>query len=173
MNFCRVFFRPCLNRMLSPTRTGKLTTSLIVGVLTTVGLSGLTPNLSGTSVLVFGSAVSAQAVSDAEVTNYAQAVLAMEPVRQQSYDEIKKIIGSGDMPSIVCHKTESLTALPDSARTIAMNYCNRSKVIVESNKLSVPRFNAITVSLQSDPDLKARIHSELIRIQSRSASGSN
>lgn len=158
--------------MLSPARTVKpLAASLVVGVFTTMGLSGLAPDLSGRSgVFVFISAAYAQAVSATEVTNYAQAVLAMEPVRQESYDEITKIIGSSDVPSIVCHKPESLNALPSNAQNIAVNYCNRSKAIVESNGLTISRFNAITVNMQNDPDLKTRIHNELVRIQNSSAS---
>jgi hypothetical protein len=164
INFCRPFFRPYLNRMLSR--------SLVVGAFATVGLlSGLTPDLSGrSSALVFSSAAYAQAVSDTEVTNYAQAVLAMEPVRQTAFNEIKKMIESGDIPAIVCHKPESLDVLPGNARSIAVDYCNRSKNIVESNGLRIARFNAITVNLQNDPNLKKRIHNELIRIQNASSS---
>ena len=142
---------------------------IFVGVLA-ICLSGLAPDLSGRSILIFSSRAYAQAVSNTEVTNYAQAVLAMEPVRQESYDEIKKIIGSSEVPSIVCYKPASLEALPGNARNIALNYCNRSKNIVESNGLTIARFNAITVSLQNDPDLKTRIHNELVRIQNPSAS---
>lgn len=159
MNFCHPFFQPCLNRMLSQ--------SLVVSAFATISLlSGITPDLSGrSSILVFSSAAYAQAVSDPEVTNYARAVLVMEPVRQTAFNKIKKMIGSGDVPPIVCHKRESLKALPSNARDIAVNYCNRSKDIVEGNGLSIARFNAITVNLQNDPKLKTRIHNELIRIQ--------
>lgn len=149
-----------------------LSRSLVVGALTTLGLlSGHAPDLSGHSIaLVFSSAAYAQPVSDPEVSNYARAVLVMEPVRQTSFNEIKKMIGSGDVPPIVCHKPESLDALPDNARNIAVSYCTRSKEIVESNRLSIARFNAITVNLQNDPDLKRRIHDELLRIQNASGS---
>ena len=148
-----------------------LSRTLVVGALTTLGLlSGHVPDLSGSSALVFSSAAYAQPVSDPEVTNYARAVLVMEPVRQTAFNEIKKMIGSGDVPPIVCHKSKSLDALPGNARNIAVTYCNNSKEIVESNGLSIARFNAITVNLQNDPDLKRRIHDELLRIQNASDS---
>lgn len=148
-----------------------LSRTLVVGALTTLGLlSGHAPDLSGSSAFVFSSAAYAQPVSDPEVTNYARAVLVMEPVRQTSFNEIKKMIGSGDVRPIVCHKSESLDALPGNARNIAVTYCNRSKEIVESNGLSIARFNSITVNLQNDPDLKRRIHDELLRIQNASGS---
>lgn len=158
INFCRRFFPLHLNRMLSQ--------SLIVGAFATVGvLSGVAPDLSARSnALIFSSAAYAQAISNTEVTNYARSVLVMEPVRQTAFTEIKKMI-SGDIPPIVCHKPGSLNALPGNARKIAVNYCKRSQEIVESNGLTINRFNAITVNLQNNPDLKRRIHNELIRIQ--------
>ena len=163
INFCLPFFRPCLNRM--------LLRSLVVGAFATVGLSGLALDLSGrSSTLVFSSAAYAQDVSNAEVTKYARAVLVMEPVRQTAFNQIKNVIGSGDVPPIVCHKPQSLEALPDNARNIAVTYCNRSKEIVESNGLTIGRFNTITVNLQNDSNLKKRIHDELIRIQNASGS---
>lgn len=152
--------------MLSRSRMSKpLAASLIVGTFATVGvLSGVAPDLSRPSKLVSNSAAYAQAVSNPELTNYARAVLVMEPIRQTAFNEIKKII-RGDIPPIVCHKRQSLNALPRNARKIAVNYCNRSKQIVESNGLTINRFNAITVNLQNDSSLKRRIHNELIRIQ--------
>ena len=144
---------------------------LVIGVATVGVVSGFAPDLSGrSSNFVFSSPAYAQAVSDNELTKYARAVLVMEPVRQTAFNEIKKMIRSGDIPPIVCHKPKSLNALPNNARKIAVNYCKRSKEIVESNGLTINRFNAITVNLQNDSNLKRRIHNELLRIQNPSAS---
>lgn len=158
--------------MLSRLRRAQATRSLIVGTFATVGLLfGLVPDLSGRSnSFVFSSAAYAQNVSETEVTNYAQAVLSMEPARQTAFNQIKKMIGAADVPSIVCHKPESLNALPSKAQEIAVNYCNQSKDIVESNGLTITRFNTITVNMQNNPNLKTRIHNELLRLQNASAS---
>lgn len=155
VNFCHP--PSYLNRILSQ--------ALVIGI-TTVGIfSGFTPDLSGRSGnFISSSPAYAQAVSNTEVTKYARAVLVMEPVRQTAFNEIKKMI-RGDIPPIVCHKSKSLNALPDNARKVAINYCKRSKEIVESNGLTINRFNAITVNLQNDSNLKRRIHNELLRIQ--------
>lgn len=159
--------------MLSQLRSSQATRLLIGGTFATVGLLfGLVPDLSERSnSFVFSSAAYAQNVSETEVTNYARAVLLMEPVRQTAFNQIKKMIGSEDVPSIVCHKPESLNALPSKAQEIAVNYCSRSKDIVESNGLTIARFNAITVNMQNNSNLKTRIHNELLRLQNASASG--
>ena len=166
------FLRPCFqkNRVLSRRMGKPLAASLVVGTFATVGFSGLAPDLSKRSPLAFSSVAYAQYAGDTAVTNYAQAVLEMEPVRQTAFDEIKKLIGSGDIPPIVCHKPESLDALPGNARKIAVNYCSQSQKIVESNLLTIARFNAITVDMQNNPNLKTQIQKELLRIQNASSS---
>ena len=169
LNFLRPCFQPCRNRVPSRRRGKPLAASLVVGTFATVGLSGLAPDLSKRSPL-FISVAYAQDMGDTDVTNYAQAVLEMEPVRQTAFDEIKKLIGSGDIPPIVCHKPESLDALPRNARKIAVNYCSQSQKIVESNLLTIARFNAITIDMQNNPNLKTQIQKELLRIQNASSS---
>ena len=161
MNFCRPFARPCLSRM--------LLRSLVMGTLATVSLlSGLAPDLSGRSgTLVFSFAAYAQEISTEEATNYAQAGMEIEQLRQKAHDDIKNIIGR-EPPAIVCDKPESLNALTGDARNIAGDYCNRSQEIVKNNHLSIGRFNAITVNLQNDTNLKKRIDNELMRLQNRS-----
>lgn len=157
VNFCHLF-QSYLNRILSQ--------ALVISIATVCIFSCFIPDLSGRSGnFISGSPAYAQAVSNTEVTKYARAVLVMEPVRQTAFNEIKKMIRSGDIPPIVCHKSKSLNALPDNARQVAINYCKRSKEIVESNGLTINRFNSITINLQNDSNLKRRIHNELLRIQ--------
>ncbi|MBW4649326.1 MAG: DUF4168 domain-containing protein [Kastovskya adunca ATA6-11-RM4] len=141
--------------------------SLIIGALTAMGLlSGLTPGISKDSAsFVTGVSAYAQDISNEEATNYARAVLLMEPLRQAAYNEIKKIQGSRPVPNIICSQEDSLRALPRDAQGIATNYCNQSKRIVESNGFTIARFNAMTQTIQSNPTLERRIQNELIRLQ--------
>lgn len=144
--------------------------SLIVVTLSSASvLSGLIPNLTGTRLIEFSSVAYAQAVSNAEVTQYARSVLVMEPVRQTAFNEIKRIVASDNIPSIVCNQPRSFSSLPTEARNIAADFCKRSRQIVESNGLAIERFNAITVSLQNDTNLERRVKNELLRLQSTSA----
>lgn len=164
LNFTRSSFEPCLNRMFLQ--------ALVVGAFATVGLlSGIAPDVSGHSpTLVFSSAAYAQDVSDAEVKSYAQAVLQAEPVRQAALDKIKKMLGTENTDSVVCHSPESLDTLPDNAQNVAVDFCNEYKDIVESHRLTITRFNEITVNLQNDPNLEKRIQSELLHIQKTTGS---
>ncbi len=145
-----------------------LSKSLIVAIISTMGwVSGLAPGFSGRlPVLGFNPAVLAQAVSAQDVSNYARAVLALEPVRKDALARIEKILGK--VPPIVCSDSNTLDALSGEARTIAVNFCNKSKEIVESNGLTTNTFNQITANVQTDPDLKQRIKQEMSRIQQTS-----
>jgi predicted helicase len=133
--------------------------SLFFGFITTLSLVS--------STLIYSTKVDAQtpAINDAEMTNYARSLLKMEPARQQALQDIKKIIGDGDVPPIVCNDSNSITKLPEKARDIAVNYCQRSQKIVEENQLSIDRFNGITMQLQNNEDLKKLIYNRLLRIQ--------
>jgi hypothetical protein len=105
--------------------------SLVMGALATVSLlSGLAPDLSGRSgTLVFSFAAYAQEISTEEATNYAQAGMEIEQLRQKAHDDIKNIIGRSLRDC--CDKPESLNALTGDARNIAGDYCNRSQEIVK------------------------------------------
>ena len=141
-----------------------LSQSLIVGAISAAGLlTGVVPGLYGQSTLVFGSAAQAQEISNEEIANYARAVLAIEPRRLEAVKEIKGMVGS--VPPVVCNETRSINRLRGDVRGVAVNYCDFAKKIIETNGLTVPRFNAITLSQQADPALKQRIQAELLRLQ--------
>jgi hypothetical protein len=106
-------------------------------------------------------------VNKNEITSYAQALLAMEPARQQAFGEIKRIVGSGNIPKIVCHEPNSMNSLPNRARDIAVNYCKQSQEIVENNGLSIDRFNRITMEIPNNRNLKQQIYETLVQLQKK------
>jgi hypothetical protein len=137
-----------------------LTQSLFVGAVATASLVS--------STLVLNSKADAQAaqpVNSDELRNYARAMLKIEPERQQAFDDIKKIIGSGDIPKIVCDDNNSLNGLPGKAKDIAVNYCKRYQTVAQENGLDTKRFNMITLQLQSDKDLKIKMTNMLLCLQ--------
>lgn len=151
-----------------------LAQAVVVGLTATASvLLGWIPSIqfqSPSSVLSFDfsfglnfetAAYAQSAVSDQEVMSYARSVLAIEPARQSAYNEIQSINGS--VPPILCHR--SLNGLPSSIRPIAVDYCNQAIGIVESNNLTITRFNEITVYRQSDADLDRRVRNALVQLQ--------
>jgi hypothetical protein len=106
-----------------------------------------------------------QSFNSTEITSYAQAVLAMEPARQEAFGQIKKIVGGGDVPQIVCSEPSSMNNLPSKARDIAVNYCNHSQKIVSDYGLTIDKFNRMTVEIQTNSNLKQQVYNTLIRLQ--------
>lgn len=139
--------------------------SLLLGVLSTVSiLTGVAPQASlRFPHLLFTRSASAQSISAEEVNQYARSLLAIEPLRLQAYDEMRTLLGS--VPPIECSDSNTVNVLPAQNRSIAVNYCEQSKKMVESNGLRIDRFNAITEVIKTDPELQKRIREELIRLQ--------
>jgi hypothetical protein len=46
-----------------------------------------------------------------------------------------------------------------------VNYCQQAKKIIESNNLTVSRFNQLTLLQQANPRVKQLIQAELLRLQ--------
>lgn len=143
------FFQPNLQKMLSK--------PFLLSAIAAVGLAS--------SALVLSYKADAQ--TPTEIRNYAKSILAMEPKRRQAFEEIKKLIGGGEIPQIVCSDSNSLNGLPNKARDIAVNYCNSSQQIVEQNGLSINDFNKLTVQLQNNENLKTQVYNTLIDLQKK------
>jgi hypothetical protein len=144
----------------------KFTRSLMASILATIGLlGGVIPQFSWqSSSLSFSYLAYTQDFSDEQITKYAKAVLQIESYRLQAYQSIQKIIGQSP-PIIVCNQRNTLRNLPADAQKIAVDYCNRSKKVVENSGLSVAQFNAMTTRVQSDQTLEKRIQTAIVRIR--------
>lgn len=140
--------------------------SLLVGAVPSLVIPTLTAPASHTFTLDIGTTAAAQETfSDREITNYARSLLRIEPLRQNIFNQIKQMLGSSAIPNIVCNELTSSSQLTGQARDIAEDYCQESKQIVESNGLTIRRFNQITRALSNDPLLQMQILQELIRLQ--------
>ncbi len=100
-----------------------------------------------------------------DITSYAQAVLAMEPARQEAFAQIKEIVGGREVPQIVCNEPDSMNRLPSQARAIAVEYCNRSQKIVSDYGLTIDKFNRMTEAIENNSRLKQQVFNILIRLQ--------
>lgn len=145
-------------------RTGRkrtLSRALFFGAIATVSVISNAFSLSSKAE----AQTPAPIVNNTEIDSYAQAVLAMEPARQNAFEEIKKLIGNGEIPQIVCNDSNSINGLPKKAQDIAVNYCNHAQKIVEDNGLKFEQFNKITIELQNNTILKKQVYNTLLRLQ--------
>ncbi|MEH1859671.1 MAG: DUF4168 domain-containing protein [Nostoc sp.] len=142
-------------------RKRTLSQSLFFGAITTVSVISNAFSLSSKA----DAQTPPPIVNNTEINSYAQAVLAMEPARQNAFEEIKKLIGNGEIPNIVCNDSNSINGLPKKAQDIAVNYCNHAQKIVEDNGLKFEQFNKITIELQNNTILKTQVYNTLLRLQ--------
>lgn len=105
-------------------------------------------------------------LSEEEVSNYATTVLAIEPIRQETFTKVQQAVSPGTLPpNFVCNQPDTVAELPKKVQTIAVDYCTQAKQISESNSLSLTRFNEITANLATDTTLQQEIQDELLRQQ--------
>lgn len=155
--------------LLSPPSSRQRLASLMIRVCSTIGwLAGLTMLLTGCSSKGASNSPTPvptiTSVTTEEIKSYAKAVLAIEPKRQEAYKEIQKDLKDEKVPEIVCTRADTITSLAKNVQDIAVNYCNQSKKIGESH-LTMQKFNAITLSAQTDQELQKRIANELVRLK--------
>ncbi|PSB01772.1 DUF4168 domain-containing protein [Merismopedia glauca] len=142
--------------------------SLAVVIASLGVLSGFVPTVVGkSSVLDFNTSAWAQTqtISTDEARRYAATVLEMEPYRQEFYAKVKQILGNGNVPEIICTERSTLQRLPQKARPIAVDYCNRYKKTATQNNLTHTRFNDITVWAQSNEEIRTLIQNQLLLLQ--------
>lgn len=154
INFPRnSFLKPC-NRF------------LLLTFLATVGVTtGAIPSIDKDSLgLTFQARAYAQDFTAQEVTNYAKAVLEIETLRQQAYQDIQQMIGK-QQPDIVCNNPNSFNSLPENAKKIATTFCQTSKKIVENSGLTVSQFNNMTNTVQVNKTLERRIQDAMVQMQ--------
>ena len=94
------------------------------------------------SPLSFSAYAYAQDFTQDEVSNYAKAGYEVELLRQRVYKEIKEMLNEPP-PDIVCNQPETWQNLSSNVMQIALQYCDDSRQIVQSNNLTINRFNQL------------------------------
>lgn len=149
---------------------------LAIATLSATGvLLGWAPNFSTGSLtpqweqaahaLWFDAGAKQTNISDADIRNYARAVLSIESRRQAAFRAMQQVLPNRQVPNIRCDERSSLNGLPREARQIAVDYCTESQQVVEDLGLTIDQFNRITAAQQNDGSLAERIQQELIRLQ--------
>jgi hypothetical protein len=111
-----------------------------------------------------------QNFTDEQIDNYAKTVLEIESQRATAYKKIEEIL-DGSPPDITCDQKDTFNNLPTAVQEIAVQYCLNSQEIAKKNGLTQSQFNAITIRLQADRELKTRIQNAMIYIQRQENSG--
>ena len=88
----------------------------------------------------------AHAQSPAEIAQYTNIAKQIERQRMQDYAEVKQLMG-GNVPENVCQQGN----LPPQVRKICDRFDARSREIIISNGMTVPKFNEITRYCQKSP----------------------
>lgn len=101
--------------------------------------------------------VLAQTPSDDELQKYAQAAKEIEILRQSTFTQIEAQVGKQQTNQLACNQTATINQLPESARSIAQNYCTQSEAIVKKNGLTISQFNQITQQRKQNPSLNQKI----------------
>jgi hypothetical protein len=128
----------------------------ILGVLTGY-LPGLsTPSPQSLPELSFTAAAQAQTVGEDELYTYVRAAFEIEMLRRQTYNSISSL-NNGSVPEITCNNQEAISRLGVNVAGVARNFCSQSAEILQRYSMSPARFNQITASRGSDPNLDARI----------------
>ncbi|MBT9312190.1 DUF4168 domain-containing protein [Leptothoe kymatousa] len=115
----------------------------------------------------------AQNFTDEEIGSYAMAVLAIEEIRIQAYEDVSDLmtIAKEDVTrhDLRCFNADGLNlkTLPRTVRSqvrrLVINYCNDAKQIVENSGLTTEKFNVITKNHRDDQALAEQIQSEIAR----------
>jgi len=129
------------------------------------GLDLIFNKASGSNPVQISAIRQAQAYNNQQLENYAEAVIAIEKLRQKAFKEIQTVLDSEEVPKIACNRSQSYQDLSSKARSLITNYCNRSKEIVQQQGLTVSEFNQITAKMKSSPELKEKIQEKILQLQ--------
>lgn len=143
----------------TPTTFRRLSRPLLLGILTSISgiLIGVVPDFTASQPsLLFSSAARADEFSDADLRNYATALMEIEPIRQSALAQVRASAG-GTLPNLICNQPNTMEGLNTDAKSLFINYCNRCETIASSRGLSIERFNQITQSVRSNSQLQNRV----------------
>ena len=138
-----------------------ISSSLLAGIAL---INGFVPEVSGRSPS-FSINAYAQEFTPDEIENYAKAGYEVELLRREVYKEIKTLIKEPP-PNIVCDRQETLQGLDEAVRAIAVDYCDRSRQIVEENNLTISRFNELKTYYDRRDSFYQQVQNALLKLQS-------
>jgi hypothetical protein len=115
-------------------------------------------------------------ITDEDVTNYANAVVAIEPLRLAAYESASDILAAAGSEQDILESPMSCLAtqmsdMPDvakdsqtSLREVLVNFCNEASQLAEDNNLTPQRFNAITEDHRANDETLKRIQDAIAEL---------
>jgi Domain of unknown function (DUF4168) len=143
----------------TPNTFRRLSRPLLLGILTSVSgiLIGVVPDFTASHPsLIYSSAARADEFSEADLRNYAIALMEIEPIRQSALAQVRASTG-GTLPNLVCNQPNTMEGLNTEAKSLFVNYCNKCETIASSRGLSIEKFNQITQSVRSNSQLQNKV----------------
>jgi hypothetical protein len=125
---------------------------------------GSNPKANSASSLVSAEEL-AKTITDPEIKNYAKAVVAIEQLRKTTNQEMTKVSEGKPFDEVFCTQPETITNLPTKMQEVAIVFCTKVRKLSEENGLTIPRFNAITINAQNNPEVQKRINDQFSTFQ--------
>jgi hypothetical protein len=136
-----------------------LSRTLLLSVMTgllSIG-TGIVPDLTASQLsLVLSSSARADEFNEADLRNYAAALMEIEPIRQSALAQVRASTG-GTLPNLVCNQPGTMEGLNNEAKSLFVKYCNQCETIASSRGLSIDKFNQITQSVRTNSQLQNRV----------------
>jgi Domain of unknown function (DUF4168) len=111
------------------------------------------------SAAVVAQTSSQQTITPQQLSDYAAAVLEIEPIRLKYYDQARKQT-NGKMPPNLCLETQTANVV-NELESICNSYMEESQAVILKHDLTEDQFNAITTQARSDQTLSDRIQQQL------------
>jgi hypothetical protein len=140
----------------------RLSRPLLLGTIASLLgiIGGIVPDVTAEQPsFLFASAARADEYSDADLRNYAGALMQIEPIRQSALSQVSRANNGSALPNLVCNQPNTMEGLNSEAKSLFINYCNQCESIAASKGLSIDRFNQITQSVRADSKLQERVRS--------------
>lgn len=133
----------------------------LIGLLTLWSLTGFPPP--GLAQVMTPS--SATTLDTSQLSSYAQAVLAIEPIRLKYYRQAQQMF-SGQVPRNSC-LVENKNLISPRLDSLCQQYRQESMQILKKYDLTPAEFNAMTQQIQANPGLYQRVQYEMMRLQKK------
>lgn len=104
-------------------------------------------------------------ISTSQLSSYAQAVLAIEPIRLKYYRQAQRMF-AGQVPRNSC-LTEPKTLTSPRLEQLCNQYFYESMQILKKYDLTPEEFNTMTQKIRTNPGLYQRVQYEMMRLQKK------